>query len=75
MESGLHCVRPGECVVVTEIDASEALTARLRDFGLVSGTTVRCCYRSSGGQVTALALRGSVLALRTRDLQKIRVRW
>lgn len=75
MESGLHCVSPGECAVVTEIAVSRALSARLRDFGLVPGTAVRCCYRSPGGQVTALALRGSVLALRTRDLQKIRVRW
>lgn len=75
MESGLHCVSPGECAVVTEIAVGKALTARLRDFGLVPGTAVRCCYRSPGGQVTALALRGSVLALRTRDLEKIRVRW
>lgn len=75
MESGLHCVCPGERAVVTEVDVSRPLAARLRDFGMVPGTAVRCCYRSPGGQVTALALRGSVLALRTRDLQKIRVRW
>jgi len=75
MESGLHCVCPGECAVVTEIAVGKALGARLRDFGLVPGTAVRCCYRSPDGRVTALALRGSVLALRTRDLQRIRVRW
>lgn len=75
MESGLHCVRPGESAVVTKIEVDRALEARLRDFGMVPGTAVKCCYRSPGGQVTALALRGCVLALRTRDLQRIRVRW
>ena len=75
METGLHCVRTGTVAVVTKINTEPALRQRLKAFGLVPGTRVRCCYRCPWGDVTALELRGSVLALRTKDLQKIRVRY
>lgn len=74
METCLNCIRPGMRAVVTQIDAEAGLKCRLRDFGLVPGTAVRCRYRTPGGSVTALEFRGAVVALRTRDLQKIRVR-
>lgn len=74
METGLDQLRPGAVAVVTEINTDPVLKRRLRNFGLIPGTTVRCCYRCPWGQLTALELRGSVLALRTRDLRKIRVR-
>lgn len=74
METNLNCIRPGAQAVVTQIHADTRLKSRLRDFGLVPGTVVRCRYRSPGGSVTALEFRGTVVALRTRDLQKIRVR-
>lgn len=51
----------------------ESVKNRLRDFGLVPGTEVICRYRSPGGQVTALSFRSAVIAMRTRDLNKIRV--
>lgn len=73
METGLDQLRPGRKAVVTKVDTEPALTRKLRDFGLVPGTTVCCKYRCPWGTVTALELRGSVLALRTRDLRKIRV--
>lgn len=73
METGLHCIRPGAEAVVTKINTEPELQRRLKAFGLVPGTKVRCCYRCPWGDVTALELRGSVLALRTKDLQKIRV--
>lgn len=74
METGLDRVRPQMTAEVLKLDVETGLQRRLRDFGLVPGTKVRCCYRSPGGQVTALEVRGSVLAIRTRDLQSIRVR-
>lgn len=73
METGLNSIRPGSVAVVTRINAEPMLRQRLKAFGLVPGTKVRCCYRCPWGDVTALELRGSVLALRTKDLQKIRV--
>ena len=73
METGLHSIRPGAVAVVTRITAEPLLRQRLKAFGLVPGTKIRCCYRCPWGDVTALELRGSVLALRTKDLRKIRV--
>lgn len=58
---------------VVDIGTSRELRARLRDFGLVPGTRVCRRYCSPGRDVTAVELRGSVLALRTRDLKRIRV--
>lgn len=74
MEISLDRLRPGGEAVVIGMDVSEEYRRRLRDFGLVPGTKVRCGYRSPGGQVTALCVRGAMVALRTRDLQRIRVR-
>ena len=69
----LDKICPGTEAVVGEMDVQDALGARLRDFGFVPGTKVCCRYRSPGGQVTALECRGTVIALRTRDLRKIQV--
>lgn len=73
METNLRCIRPGEKAVVVEIDTEGLLKKRLRDFGFIPGTTVCNSYRSPGGKVTALEFRGTVMAMRTRDLEKIRV--
>ena len=71
---GLDALRPGAEAVVEQINVTKDLYCRLADFGFIPGTRVRCCYRSPGGQVTAIRCRGSVIALRTRDLRAIRVR-
>ena len=73
MEKGLDQVKLHLPSLVTCIDGTQELQHRLRDFGLVPGTKVICRYRSPDGKVTALAFRGMVLAMRTRDLEKIRV--
>ena len=67
LEPGIHCT-------IVEIRSPEPLRSRLRQFGLVPGTSVSVRYRSPDGGVTALELRGTVVALRTRELKKIRVR-
>lgn len=58
---------------VVEIDTDGALKRRLGDFGLVPETRVRWNYRSPGGDVMALELRSTVLAMRTRDAERIQV--
>ena len=75
MESSLDWIRPGVRVTVKEILGEPALQNRLRDLGVVPGTSVCCRYRSPGGFVTAVECRGAVFALRTRDLEKIRVQY
>ena len=59
---------------VTEVNTGKYLQQRLRDFGLIPGTRVRRRYASPAGDVVAIELRGSVLALRNRDLHRIQVR-
>ena len=71
MEMGLNQLRLGEMAKVTGVDGM--LQSRLKDFGLVPGTRVCCRYRTPGGKVTAVEFRGTTVALRTRDLQAIRV--
>ena len=74
MDLSLDRVCMGAWACVTGIDTAQPLRERLRDFGLVPGTRVRRKYASPGGDVMAIELRGSVLALRTRDCCRIRVR-
>ncbi len=71
MHTTLNRVREGQTVTVVRVDTPSALRARLADLGLVAGTSVSCRYRSPRADVTAIALRGSVFALRTRDLAGI----
>ena len=71
METTLDRVHPGMNAVVRTIYTRDGLRKRLAEFGLVTGTKVQCCYRSPDGGVTAIGLRGSVLALRTGDLRRI----
>ena len=74
MELTLDRLQPDIFCTVTEIRSHEPLRSRLRQFGLIPGTDVCVRYRSPDNGVTALELRGTVVALRTRELKKIRVR-
>ena len=71
VEMGLNQLKLGEMAKVTGVEG--VLKNRLRDFGLVPGTRVCCRYRTPGGSVTAVEFRGTTVALRTRDLQSVRV--
>lgn len=73
MQITLDQLRPGRNGIVLALDTPKPLTARLRDFGMIPGTQVRCCYRSPQGKVTALEFMGSVLAIRTVYLENIQV--
>lgn len=62
----------GKMAVVTCIETDAVLKRKLRAYGLVPGTIVRCRYRSPEGRTVALEFRGSVVALRSADLRQIR---
>lgn len=74
MEISLDRLKTGMAAVVTGFHCSRQLQQRLADFGLVAGTTVSCRYCSPGKDLSALALRGMVLAVRRRDLAQIAAR-
>jgi Fe2+ transport system protein FeoA len=69
----LNQLSPGRECVVIRIETDDNLRQRLADFGMVPGTLVCPRFRSPGGGMTAISLRGSVIALRTKDLERIRV--
>lgn len=74
MEFSLDRLPPGAVAVVTGVHCGAALQAHLAQMGLVAGTSVTCRYRSPDRQVAALFLRGTMLAIRRRDLAGITVR-
>lgn len=73
MEISLDRLCLGQLGVVTHVDTSDHMKKRLQAFGMVPGTQVRCRYCSPNCSVMALEFRGAVVALRTRDMQKIMV--
>lgn len=74
MEMALSRLEPRQWATVTEMEVPGVLRRRLEDYGLVPGTRVILRYRSPRGDVSAVEVRGAVIALRTRDLESIRVR-
>ncbi len=71
MDICLSELLPGERALVITIPESCPLKGRLRDFGMVEGTQVACQFFSPGGDLAALELRGTVIALRRGDLGQI----
>ena len=72
MDITLDMLKVDKMAVVTAVDTDAAMAKRLRAYGLVPGTVVRCRYQTPDRSVTALEFRGSVLAVRTVQLKKIR---
>ncbi len=71
MKISLDTLQPGQGAWVTALNCPDDLRRRLADFGLVPDTWVRCRYRSPGRDLSALELRGTVLAVRSTDLAQI----
>lgn len=63
-------LRPGESAVVEHLEPSP-LCSRLRELGLVSGTAVKCLYKSPLGDPQAYSIRGAVIALRREDSRAV----
>ncbi len=57
----------GEKGTVTTLRTEGDLRKRLRDIGLLEGTTVDCVRKSPLGDPKAYRIRGSVVALRKED--------
>lgn len=62
----------GEVVSITS-DAMQR--RRMLDLGLISGTKVQALQKSPSGDPVAYFFRGSVIALRTEDADKIMVQF
>ena len=62
----------GESARIGAIDADSALRLRLLDLGFVPGTPVRCLGERPGGGPRFYRLRGTTVALRGSESEKIR---
>lgn len=65
---------PGQRAIVERLSAPEDIRRRLRDIGLIQGTSVECVGRSPLGDPAAYAVRGAVMALRRSDADRVEVR-
>lgn len=70
----LDKISTGELAVVVTVDTALSLKQRLYDIGLVPGTKVKVVHQSPAGNPRAYLVRGSVIALRNCDAEKIFVR-
>lgn len=75
MQGSLDRLPCGIPAKVTDVGCPRQLQSRLFDFGLIPGTHVMIRYRSPDKGVTAVEFRGTVIAVRTRDLKGVRVCW
>lgn len=72
-EMALSQVRQGMTATVHRLLSNGSIRRRLLDMGLIEGTEIRCLYSSPSGDPTAFLVRGTVVALRRRDADRIRV--
>ncbi|MBE7027091.1 MAG: ferrous iron transport protein A [Ruminococcaceae bacterium] len=64
----------GQSCCVCGLDSIGTQRRRMLDLGLVNGTNIEALHKSPSGDPVAYYIRGSVIALRSEDAQKIFVR-
>jgi Fe2+ transport system protein FeoA len=69
----LSLIKPDERAVISSFHIGSALRDRLYSLGMIPGTEVMCLYKREGG-LTAINVRGSVVAIRLSDARAILVK-
>lgn len=67
----LNLLNEGEKCKIKKLLIEGNMRKRLRDIGLIEGTSVECLKKSASGDPTAYLIRGAVIALRSDDTAKI----
>ncbi len=70
----LSKLKIGDSGRVSSININEAMRRRLRDIGLIEGTEVKCVLKSPCGDPAAYQIRGALIALRSEDAEKVKVK-
>lgn len=78
METKPDCLSLADLAVgskcrIASLELGDLLRRRILDLGLVPGTQVRCIRKSPAGNPIAYLVRGSIIALRTEDVKKIKI--
>ena len=63
----------GSSAVIESVLAGGSSLMRLREMGLVPGTSVRIVRRAPLGEPIEISVRGSMLAMRNQDAAHIRI--
>ena len=71
--SVLSSLPVGNTATVAALNNSGSIRRRLMDMGLIEGTAVTCLHRSPFGDPTAYLIRGTVIALRRKDADEIKI--
>ncbi|PHV70899.1 ferrous iron transport protein A [Sporanaerobium hydrogeniformans] len=61
----------GQKAQIVNVEALGPLMPRMLDLGAINGTPIEALHRSPTGDPTAYFIRGTVIALRQEDAQKI----
>lgn len=67
----LSALADGACVCVKKLLLPAPYRLRLSELGLIPGTSVRRLFSAPAGSPIAFTFRGSVLALRRADAERI----
>ena len=73
MQMTLYDLNIGETALVIDINTDICLKQRLRDIGLIKNSEIKVLHCSPSGDPRAYLIKGSVIALRNCDAQKIKV--
>ncbi len=69
--SSLTGLKEGQSGKVKTLYTTGSMRRRLQDLGIVEGTTIECLQKSPSGDPVAYKIRGTVIALRSEDANKI----
>ena len=64
-------LKEGQTGKVKTLYTAGSMRRRLQDLGIVEGTTIECLQKSPSGDPVAYKIRGTVIALRSEDANKI----
>ena len=73
MEKRLSDIKLGEDCILQSVNLYGSQRRRLRDLGFLTGTKLRCAYIAPSGSPVAIWIRGTLLALRLEDCDRIMV--
>ena len=69
----LSDIKVGDKVIIKKVDANDNIKRRLLDIGLIEGTKVECVLKSFFNDPLAYLIRGTIIAIRKEDSNKILV--
>lgn len=71
---GLASMHPGEHGRIAGMHVAGDIGQRLKDMGFVRGAGIECVYASPFGDPVAYFVKGTLIAVRNEDAQKIEVK-